>query len=433
MDTGLIGFLGVAALIILICSGVPLAFAIAAVGLAGSSLLLGVPQTAVQIYQVMFQTLTEFLWTSIPLFIFMGQLVSVGNLGKDIYECVYKWFGRVPGGLAVTNVIACAGFGAITGISSAGISAMAPIAMPQMRRYGYDNKLAAGTLATASTLGILIPPSLGFVVYGLWTETSVGKLFIAGIIPGIILAVLFSLYIIVLCFWKPHYGPPGSSFALGDRMRALSKVISVFLIFALMIGGLYAGIFTPSEGAAVGCTAVALVLLLMHRLTWRGVVASCKATAQTSTMIFSVVIATLVFGRFLVLTDVPERLVNLISTSGLPAWGVLGLIVVLYLVLGMILDSIGMTLLTLPFIFPVIQHLGVDPILFGVILIILTEVGLLTPPVGMNCYILNHLVPELKLSEIFIGVIPFLFICLLVIAFFMAYPEIVLWLPDKAF
>lgn len=429
----MIGFIGVFSLVLLICSGVPLSFAIAAVGLAGGFLLLGLKQTAVQIYQVMFQTTTEFLWTSIPMFIFMGQLVSVGNLGKDIYECVYKWFGRIPGGLAVTNVISCAGFGAISGISSAGISAMAPIAMPQMKRYGYDNKLAAGSLAAASTLGILIPPSLGFVVYGIWTDTSIGKLFVAGIIPGCLLACLFTLYVTALCFWKPRFGPPGPSFPWGNRIISLANVIPVFVIFGFMIGGLYVGLFTPSEGAAVGCSSVAIVLLLMNRLRWQGVVSACKATAQTSVMIFSIVIATQVFSRFLVLTDVPERLVGAISSSGLPGWGVLGLIVLLYLFLGMILDSIGMTLLTLPFVFPIIQHLGVDPILFGVILVILTEVGLVTPPVGINCYVLNHLVPELKLSDIFIGVIPFIIICLLVVVFFMGYPEIVLWLPRRAF
>lgn len=433
METGLIGYMGIAFLIILILLGVPLAFAIAAVAVVGSCLVLGVQQTAVQIYQVMFQTTTDFLWTSIPMFLFMGQLVYVGNLGKDIYEGAYKWFGRVPGGLAVTNVVSCAGFAAISGISSAAISALAPISIPQMKQYGYDIKLGVGSLASASTLGILIPPSLGLVVYGIWTDTSIGKLFIAGIIPGVIMACLFSLYVVILCFWKPRFGPPGPAFPWGVRIRALKNVIAVFLIFGFLIGGLYAGLFTPTEGAAVGCSSVAVVLLFMRRLTWQRVFEASKGTARISLMIFSIAIATLVFSRFLVLTNVTESLVNLISGSGLPGWGVLGLIVILYLFLGMILDSIGMTLLTLPFVFPIIQHIGMDPILFGIIQVMLAEVGLVTPPVGLNCYVLNQLVPEVKLADIFVGVIPFISIVLLLAIFLMLCPEVALWLPKLAF
>ncbi len=433
MDAGTIGTLGILALATLIIAGVPLAFSIGVVGIIANSVLVGPSQTGLQIWQVTFQSTTDFIMTSIPLFVLMGQLVSAGGLGRDLYECVYKWLGRVPGGLAVTSVVSCAAFGAIAGVSSAGISAMAPIAIPQMQRFGYDNRLAAGSLASASTLAIMIPPSLAFVVYGIWTDTSIGKLFIAGILPGILMATLFSIYIMVLCTLRPELGPVGPRFPLRERLAALIKVVPVVLVFGLMVGGLYMGWFTPSEGAAVGCSAVVVILVAMRRLSWADTAQALVDTARLSVMIFAIVIAVQVFTRFLVLTDIPPAIVSAISQTGLPTWVTLSMIMLLYLVLGMFLDSIGMLLLTLPFVFPVIRHLGVDPVLFGVVLTVMVEIGLLTPPVGMNCYILNQLVPSVSLGEIFRGVMPFVVICLLCVVLFLAWPEFVLWLPNKAF
>ena len=343
----------------------------------------------------------------------MGQLVSVGGLGRDVYDSVYKWLGRMPGGLAVTSVMSCAAFGAVSGISSAGLSAMAPVAIPQMQRYGYDSRLAAGSVASASTLALLIPPSLAFVVYGIWTDTSIGKLFIAGIAPGVLLALLFSTYIAVACTLRPSMGPAGPSFPWAERLRSLKPVFPVIGIFAVMVGGLYAGWFTASEGAAVGCAAVALVLAGMRRLKWALVTQAMVDTARMTVMIFAIIIAVQVFSRFLVLTEIRPQLVSLIADSGLPRWAVLAAIVGMYLVLGMFLDSIGMMLLTLPFVFPIIQHLGVDSVLFGVVLTMMIEVGLLTPPVGLNCYLLKELVPTLSLADIFRGTLPFIAICVL--------------------
>lgn len=433
MDPGTVGVLGILALVALIVVGVPLAFAIAAVGIVANTVLTGASQAALQVWQVTFQSTTDFIMTSIPLYVLMGQLVAHGGLGRDIYECVHRWLGRMPGGLAVTSVVSCAAFGAVSGVSSAGISAMAPVAVPQMQRFGYQNRLAAGSLASASTLAILIPPSLSFVVYGIWTNTSIGQLFIAGVIPGILLAAAFSAYILIVCSLRPELGPRGPAYTWSERVRSLLPVLPVFVIFALLVGGLYAGWFTPTEGAGVGCSAVMLVLLLMRRLRWQAVAEAMAETARISIMIFAIVIAVQVFSRFLVLTDIPPRIVDAISQTGLPPWGVLTSIMLLYLVLGMFLDSIGMVLLTLPFVFPVVQHLGVDPVLFGVVLTVMVEVGLLTPPVGLNCYILNQLVPSVGLGEIFRGVAPFVVICLLGVWLFMAVPQLVLWLPQLLF
>ncbi len=428
-----IGLVALFIMVVLICAGVPLAFAIGAVAIIGNCLIVGVGPTALQLYQAAFQITTEFLMTSIPLFILMGQLVAGGGLGRDIYSCIYKWLGWVPGGLAVTTVSSCAALGAVTGISSAALGALAPIAIPEMKRYGYDNRLAAGSLASASTLAILIPPSLAFVIYGIWTETSIGRLFAAGVIPGLVLAAMFCVYIVCICLYRPEFGPVGPSFSWRDRIVSTSALLPVFIIFGGMLTGLYAGWFTPSEGAACGTAAVAVLLGLMGRLDRHNVAEALKSTAGLTVMIFTIVIAVQVLSRFLVLTDVAPRLVAGIGNSGLGRYTVLFFILLLYLILGMILDSIGMVLLTLPFVFPIIKALDFDPVWFGVILTVMIEVGLLTPPVGLNCYILNRMTPELSLSEIFTGVMPFVVICLFAVLLFTVFPQIVLWLPNLIF
>lgn len=428
-----IGFLGCLFLVAFVTAGVPLAFGIGLVAIVGNSILVGLGQTGIQIYQITFQTTTEFVMTSIPLFIFMGQLVSEGRLGKDLYECVYKWLGRIPGGLAVTSVVSCASFGALTGISSAGISTMGPIAIKEMRRYGYSEGLAAGSLASASTLAILIPPSVPFIVYGIWTDTSIGQLFMAGIVPGLLLTLVFCAYVITLCILKPSMGPVAAPFALAEKMLALVRLVPLMCVFLVMIVGLYQGWFTPAEGAAAGCTAVMAILLVMGRLSWASLAHSARAAAQLSIMIFMIVIAVQLFTRFLALTDVPGHIITVIGDAGLNRYVVLLIIIMMYMILGMMLDSLGMMLLTLPFVFPIILHLGFDAVWFGVILTLMVEIGLLTPPVGLNCYILNKVSPETSLGTIFMGVLPFVGMTLAMVAVFVLFPELVLWLPHRMF
>jgi tripartite ATP-independent transporter DctM subunit len=427
------GIIGVAALVALVCLGVPLAFGIGLVGIAGIGLLVGVPQAATQTFQAAFQTTTQFVLTSIPLFILMGHLVGVGGIGRDLYDCVQKWVNWMPGGLAVTTVVSCAGLGAMTGVSATGIGALGPFALPEMRRHGYDPRLSSGSLASASTLGILIPPSISFIVYGIWTDTSIGQLFAAGIVPGLVMTAAFCAYIVIASLVDPKRAPRGDSYPWSVRFLSLAKILPMILIFTVMIAGLYLGWFTPTEGAAVGCSCVALVLLAMGRLSWAGIVEATLTAAKISIMIFAVFTATQVFSRFLVLTDLARVLVEAISRPELNRYVVLGAILLIYLLLGMILDSIGMMLLTLPFVFPVIVKLGFDPVWFGVILTVMIEVGLLTPPVGMNCYLLHQVAPFISLGEVFRGILPFVGLCLLCVVAFTLWPGIVLWLPRLAF
>lgn len=420
-----LGYLSIAALIALTCLGVPLAFGVAIIGILGISLVMGVPQAAVQTYQLVFNNTTEFVLISIPLFILMGQLLAVGMLGRDIYSCAQKWLGWLPGGLAVTTVTSCAALGAVTGVSVAGIVALGPVALPEMRRYGYDNRLAAGSLASASTLAMLIPPSVSFIVYGIWTGTSIGKLFLAGVVPGLLLTAAFCAYIVATSIRNPLRAPRGPSYPFGERIRSLTGIAPVLVIFGVVIGGLYVGWFTPSEAAAVGCAVTAVLLLAMGRLNRDKVVVALVATAKLSVMIFAILIATQIFTRFLVLTDIQRQLVDAITGNGLNRYVILMLVLVLYLLLGMVMDGFSMMLITLPFVFPVIVKLGFDPIWFGVVLTIMIEVGLLTPPIGLNCYVLNKVEPGIRLGEVFEGVVPFILISLAMVGLFVLFPGIV--------
>ncbi|WP_108610651.1 TRAP transporter large permease [Aminobacter sp. MSH1] len=427
-----IGLVGLIALVTLVCLGVPLAFAIGLVALVGNAAILGFQQTAIQLYQSTFNSTTEFIMMSIPLFILMGQLVALGGLGRDLYDCIYRWMAWIPGGLAVATILSCAAFGALTGISAAGIGTLAPIALPQMERYKYSRRLAAGSLASASTLAILIPPSVAFIVYGIWTETSIGALFLAGVVPGLILTAFFAIYVVIVTLINPSLAPR-SVVPEGSKFAATIKVLPVFGIFILLMAGLYRGWFTPGEGAAVGTVAVAAVLFVMGRLTWTAIAEASRSAARLTVMIFAIVIVVQVFSRFLVLTEIPATLVGALTGSGLDPYVIMVIILFAYLLLGMILDTIGMMLLTLPFVFPVIVSLGFDPIWFGVVLVIMIEVGLLTPPVGLNCYMLNQLAPSFPLKDIFIGVMPFVGLCLILVGILLMFPGLATWLPSVVF
>lgn len=427
-----IGLVGLAALILMILLGVPLAFSIGLVAVVGNTLILGIEIASVQLYLSAFEATTQFILLAIPLFVFMGQLVALGGIGRDLYNFIYRWLGWLPGGLAISTVVSCAGLGALTGVSAAGVATLAPVALPQMERYKYASSLAAGSLASASALAILIPPSIAFIVYGVWTETSILKLFMAGLVPGVLLAFLFCVYIFIVALIRPDIAPRGApeDMAEGASGSAMA-VLPILTIFLLLIGGLYFGWFTPSEGAAVASVAVIGILALLGRLNFKMIRKSAESAARVTVMIFAIVVMVQTFARFLVLTGLPGGLTSLLTTSDFAPLTILVLILLAYLVLGMVLDTVGMILLTLPFFFPVITALGYDPIWFGVILVLMIEIGLLTPPVGLNCYLLSAIAPEVGLRNIFIGVLPFVAISLLVVAFLILFPGVVLWLPNQ--
>ena len=432
MSGMLIGLLGFGALMVLITLGVPIAFAMAVVGIVGTTAMVGFTQAMSQVALNSWEKSTDFVMYALPLFIFMGQLVFHLRIAEDLFEAVRRWLGRLPGGMAITAVIASAGFGAVTGVSAASVATMGAMVMPEMRRYKYDDELATGSLAAAGTLAIMIPPSVLMVVYGIWTETSIGALFIAGIIPGILLASAFSGVLLFRCWRNPKLGPLGPHFTWPERIQSLAKLGPILAIFLLVMGGIYLGIFTPTEAAGIGVTGVVVVGLLMGRLTWRAFMQAVIDSGVTTGMIFAVIIGGQLVARFFVLTDLTRSIVDLISVSGLNAYVVIFLFVLMYLVLGALLDVWGMLILTLPFTFPIVSDLGFDPVWFGIFVVLMTELALITPPVGINVYVMHGIAKDVPLGTIFRGVMPFVVVVLLFVALITAFPEIVLWLPRVA-
>ncbi len=430
MEPLLAGTLAVLAMIALTFLGVPIAYALAGVAVVGNVLLVGWQQTAMQTFLTTWEMGTNFLLIAVPLFVFVGQLAFHTQIAADLYECVYKWFGRLPGGIAVTATIASGAFGAVTGSSVAAVATMGAMVMPEMRRYGYDNRLATGSLSSAGTLAIMIPPSIPMVVYGLWTETSVGKLFIAGILPGAVLTIAFCGWIVVRCAVNPRFGPPGPAWPWGERVRVLVRLLPALLIFAVILGGIYGGVFTPTEASAVGAASAIVVAFWMRRLTWKNLRTTLYQTGSISAMIYAILFSGVLMSRLLAQTDVTPAMVNFITRQSLNPYVILLLFTVMYVFLGMILDTLGMIVLTLPFVFPVVKSLGFDPIWFGVYMTLMQEVAMLTPPIGLNVFVMAKVVPDVPMVDIFRGVAPFVVICLSAILLFTAFPQIALWLPS---
>ncbi len=430
MDPVAIGLIAIVVVMGLIFYGVPIGFALGAVGVIGNGLMIGWPQTLVQTQLVAWEVGTNFLFIAAPLFLFMGQLVYHTGVAADLFDTVHKWFGRLPGGLAVTSTIASAGFGAVTGSSIAAVATMGSMVMPEMRRYRYDMGLATGSLAAAGTLAILIPPSIALVFIGVWTETSIGRLFVAGIVPGVLMASLFSLWIVFRCAMNEELGPRGPKYSWAARFWSLFKLIPTAVIFSVVLGGIYGGVFTPTEASAIGSIGVIAVALAMRRLTLRALRDSLHQAAILSAMIYVIFVGGTLIGKFLVQTEITPGLIAWVGELDVSRYVVIALFAVMYLVLGAVLDTFGMIILTLPFVFPVILALGFDRVWFGIFLTIMIELALITPPIGINVYVVKRVVPDVPLMDIFRGAAPFGVLTLLVVVLITLFPQIVLWLPS---
>lgn len=427
-----VGLLGFGVMIVLIASGVPIAFAMLAVAAGGLFIVGGPLHAETQLSLTFAEQGSNFILIAIPLYMLMGQIVYRTDIAKDLYDCVYKWLGRLPGGLAITSVVACAGFGSISGGSVTAVATMGPMCMPAMRRYGYDDSLAAGSIASAGTLGILIPPSIVLVVYGVWTETSIGALFIAGIVPGILMTLAYSGTIYVRCLRTPTLGPVGETFPMSEKIRSLVKLLPVLGTFIIVIGGIYQGVFTPTEAAAFGVFSLFAIAFLMGRMSWRILGVTLRETMHLTGMIFVIIIGGHMMGKFVVLTELTAGVVSWITGLGLPPLGVMLMLSLLFIALGMVLDIWGMLILTIPFTFPVILELGYDPVWFGIYTIIMSELALITPPVGINVFVMAKVAPDVPLNVIFKGVVPFFIATLILVVILTVFPEIVLWLPHSA-
>lgn len=431
MSVTLVGLIGVAAMVVLLILGVPIAFAMAVTGAVGLWILEGPGPALAHTVLIPWHEGRSFVLVTIPLFVLMGQLVFHTGLATDLYAGIRAWISRVPGGMAITSVMACGAFGAVTGSSIATVATMGAIVMPEMRRYKYHPRLATGSLAASGTLGILIPPSLIFIFYGVMTETSIGALFIAGIVPGILTVAMFSVIILVRCVVTPSLGPPGPGATWSERWASTVGLLPILSLFLLVIGGIYGGIFTPTEAAGVGCTGVLVVAAIGRRLTSQAMSKALEETALVSAMIFAIIVGGYLVARFLAITGITENLVAMLVGLDLGRVPFLLLLVLIYLVLGAMVDVFGMLVLTIPFVMPVVVELGIDPVWFGVFVVMMAELALVTPPIGANVFVMRRTAPEVSMGDIFMGVLPFVIGELIVIALVIAFPEIALWLPRQ--
>lgn len=424
-----LGIGGFAAMLGLIALRVPVAVAMGVVGVAGGAWLNGWASVAFILGSSPFESVFPYGLSVVPLFVLMGVFATHAGLSQALYRAVHAFIGHYRGGLANATIGACAGFGAICGSSLATAATMCRVALPEMRRHGYDDRLAAGVIAAGGTLGILIPPSVVMVVYALLTEQSIGKLFAAGLIPGLVATLFYMAAVLVMTRIDPTLGPAGAPAAVAARLRSLGEVWPVVLLFALVTGGIYLGWFSPTEAAAVGAFGTFAYALLTRRLG-RRVFAACLAeTANTTAMIFLILIGTGLFNYFIETTGAPRFLVQQVQALGWDRYAVLILVMVFYLVLGCFMDSLSMVFITVPFVFPLVTALGFDPIWFGILLVCVVEIGLITPPIGMNLFVLTTAAENLKLATAIRGIGPFIIADVLRLVVLVLFPGLSLWLP----
>ncbi|MBN1124739.1 MAG: TRAP transporter large permease [Sedimentisphaerales bacterium] len=425
-----VGIFGCLALFVLLAASMPVAFAMAIVGFIGFALIVS-PQAAMSMISMdLYETFSSYSLTVIPLFVFMGQIAFHAGISRRLFDAAYHWLGSLPGGLAMSTVGACTGFGAICGSGPATAATMASVALPEMKRYNYDMELACGAVAAGGSLGMLIPPSVVFIVYAIMTEQSVGKLFISGIVPGILIALLFCLTIYISCLRRPHLGPAGPHFSMHEKLASLVGVSETLILFVLVIGGMFMGFFTPTEAAAVGAGGSILIALLKGRLSVKMLIQSLKETVRTSCMVMIIVTGAVIFGHFLAVTRIPFELASLLAGLPIPGWMVMGLIILFYLFVGCFIDALGLILLTIPIFYPVVMELGYDPIWFGVIIVVVTQMGVISPPVGVCVYVVSGIERDVPLQTIFRGALPFLLALVIAAALLIAFPQICLFLPD---
>ncbi|MFC1578654.1 TRAP transporter large permease [Thermodesulfobacteriota bacterium] len=430
MSSEIIGLIGIAGLALLLALRMYIGLAMALVGVIGLSFLVGV-QAGIHILGI--TPLAEgssYTLSVIPLFVLMGQFAYISGISADIYRTVYCWMGQYRGGLAMATVMACAGFAAVCGSSLATGATMGMVAIPEMDKYKYDPRLSTGCVAAGGTLGILIPPSIGFIIYGILTEESIGKLFMAGLLPGILLALLFMAAIYIQCRLRPAMGPAGECTLWGTKIRSLAGTWGMLLLFCIVMGGIYFGVFTPTEAAGVGAFGAFLFALFNRKLNWQSFVQCLMETGKTTAMIFLIIIGANIFSTFLGLARIPMGLADFISGLALPRMVILAGIILVYIILGCIMDCYAIMILTIPIIFPVIQAMQFDPIWFGVLMVIVLEVGLITPPVGLNVFVIKAAAPDVPLTVIFQGIWPFLIAALLAIVILTVYPPIALFIPS---
>ncbi len=408
----------------------PIAFSMALVGVCGFTYMVNFNAALSMVGSVAFETGMSYTLSIVPLFILMGNLVTKAGLSAELYRVSYAFLGHRRGGLAMATVLACGGFGAICGSSLATAATMAKVAMPSMRKYGYSDGLAAGSIAAGGTLGILIPPSVVMVIYGILTETNIGKLFIAGILPGIVAIACYLAAVAVTVRIDKKAGPPGERVSWHDRLVALGDVWGVLILFLIVIGGIYGGIFTPTEAAGIGAGGGLVFLVARKGWNWRELRIILVESAITTGMIFTILIGALIFANFINMTGMPGELTAYAEQFRETPLLVIIAILVIYVALGCVLESMSMILLTVPMFYPLVAHLGYDLIWFGIIVVVVTEISMITPPVGLNVFVLRSVLPDVPTQTVFRGVMPFIVADIIRLGILVAFPAISLYLTQ---
>ncbi|MDR1317838.1 MAG: TRAP transporter large permease [Spirochaetales bacterium] len=429
MSPVLFGFIGIALLFLFLLTSMPVAFAMLSAGVIGFALIVS-PYAALSMAAMdLLDSILSYNLTVIPLFVLMGQTTFHAGISTGLFRAAYAWMGHLPGGLAMATIGACTGFGAICGSGPATAATMAAVAMPEMRRYKYSDGLAGGTVAAGGSLGMLIPPSVVFIVYALLTEQSIGELFLAGIVPGLFIALLFCLSIAWRCSRNPLLGPPGPKSSWKERFISIGGIAETLVLFVTVMGGMFLGLFTAIEAAAVGAAGSLLIAFFKRALSRQVLKKIIKETVRTSCMVLFIVTSASIFGRFLAVSQIPFIVASWFSALPLPGFLIIILIILFFLIAGCFIDALALVLLTIPIFFPVIRRLNYDPVWFGVMIVVVTQMSVITPPVGVNVYVVSGIERDIPLQEIFRGSMPFLFMLIVAAAALLVFPQLCLFLP----
>lgn len=425
------GLIFIAGMVVLLFLGYPVAFSMGFVGLLGTWYLNDLDLSLNIIRMSVYHSVSNYFFIVIPFFVFMGFVALKAGMTEKLYRAGNTWFGRLPGGLAIGTIFGCGGFAAICGDSMATAATMGSAALPEMKKYNYDDSIATGAVAAGGTLGILIPPSVGLIIYAIITEQSVAKLFAAGVLPGILLVLLFALAIYIQCKLRPHLGPRSEGSTWQEKISSLKDLVPVFGLFMTVVGGIYLGVFTPTEGGGIGVIGALLIYLVSGKFSWKGLMEAAFMSLKMSVMIFTILIGVEILGYFITLTNIPNDLANFIGSLNFSRYAIYVIILLLYLFLGMVMNIVPMIMLTLPIIFPTVLALGFDPIWFGIIMVLMMEMGQITPPMGINVFIISGVAKDVSMATIFKGIVPFVIMEIITIIILTIFPDIVMFLPNS--
>jgi C4-dicarboxylate transporter DctM subunit len=431
LSSDTVAILGFVTLFALMLLRVPVGMAMGLVGVTGFGYLTGATPALKMVGQTSMRIVTDYTFGVIPMFLLMGAIVSRSGMSREMFQAANRFVGHWRGGLGIATIAACAGFAAISGSSVATAATFSTVAYPEMRRFDYPQSFAAGVIAAGGTLGAMFPPSIVLAVYGLITQQDIGKLFVAGILPGLLAVSMYMITIALIGWIRPGWLPTAPASDWKARIKALREVWAPVLLFLFVIGGLYGGLFTPTEAGGMGAGGALLISLARRRLSRADLLASLLQATRTAAAVFTVLIGAILFGYFLTVTETPQKLTAFVSGLGLGPHGVLVLIMLVYLVLGCLMDAMAMIILTVPIVFPVIQALGFDPVWFGIIIVMTVELGLIHPPVGMNVFVIKTVIKDISFSTIFYGVLPFVVTDIIRLAILIAFPAIALYLPSR--